>query len=55
MHPLSSKYTAELHKNSHKAVLSTDFVQEVESVLMLQFYVGLHDLNMPKLLETVID
>lgn len=58
MHPLFKQIYAQgavLHKNSHKAVSSTDFIEEVELVLMLQIYLGLHDLNMPKLFVTVID
>lgn len=52
MHPLFKQICAQgavLHKNSHKAVSSTDFIQELESVVMLQIYLGLRNLNMPKL------
>lgn len=33
---------------SHKVASRTDFLREVESVLMLQIYLGLHVRNMPK-------
>lgn len=40
---------------SHKVASRTDFIREVESVLMPQIYLGLHVRNTPKVSVKVID